>query len=449
MPDLREKYARYAWWLLALGVLGRLPALTLSAHGSIIVFFDGSYLQAARDIVHLNFHALGLRPPAYPLLLALCGLNTRVIWFAQSALGITASWMIFDMALRRTGHGLFSLLVGLACSLAPEVLFYESSIMSEALTNFLLVTSIWLMSRRESNGKTTLWYRLVLGSIVAMAGLTRPLMICLAPVYFCFLVPLRAPAKILQRALIKPMLAFAVPVAVLIFGWCGLVYSNTGLFSPTTASGISMMNQVDPYVGLAPERYALLRDAWLQSHWRMEKYPTRNAIPVFNGAVQMVEAQTGKSRIQVSREYQALAVYLAIHHPLLYLRRAEQGWMQFWGEPTMDEVEWPQASAVTPSEFLMTLASFLNREIDGAFVVLALLSLPCALVRPGTFTKLEYLIFAIALWTSAFSAFMEFGENRRFCVPFYMLIVYTLLTRGWLWITPSGSSESVIAAGSD
>ena len=107
--------------------------------------------------------------------------------------------MIFDMAFRRTRHGLFSLLVGLACSLIPEVLVYESWVMTEALTNFLLVTSLWLITRCDGAGESNIRYPLGLGSIVALAGLTRPLMICLVPVYYCFLVPLWPPAKILRR----------------------------------------------------------------------------------------------------------------------------------------------------------------------------------------------------------------------------------------------------------
>jgi hypothetical protein len=90
----------------------------------------------------------------------------------------------------------------------------------------------------------------------------------------------------------------------------------------------------------------------------------------------------------------------------------------------------------------MTMVNFLVREVEAVFLVLALLSIPCALFYPKAFTKLEYLTFAIALWVSVFAAFTEFGENRRYCVPFYMLIIYTLLTRVWLWITATSSVDS-------
>jgi hypothetical protein len=152
-------------------------------------------------------------------------------------------------------------------------------------------------------------------------------------------------------------------------------------------------------------------------------------------ALPEMERQTGKTEIQVHHELASLALYLQIHHPLLCLRRAEQGWMKFWGEPNPKEVEWPPGGKIGVSEFVTTTAYFLTREVKAAFLVLALISIPCALFRLKAFTKLEYLIFAIVLWVSIFAAFTEFGDNRRFCVPFYMMIIYTLLTRGWVWIT--------------
>lgn len=437
MPDQQDKFGRYALVLLALGVLGRLPTLISPGHVSIMVYFDGSYIQAAQEILHHNFHALGVRTPIYPLLIALCGLNFWAICLAQSILGVAASLMIFEMAFRRTHHALFSLLVGLACSLAPEVLIYESSVMTEALTNFLLVASFWLMTRFNEKVESHIPYPLALGAIVALAGLTRPLMLCLVPVYYCFLVPLWPPAKILRREFFKRTISFALPAMAIIFSWCGLVYHNTGSFTPTTLSGHNIMDQVDPFVELAPERFAVLRDAWIKSRLHNQKFPNMNANPVFDEALPEVERQTGKTKIQVSHDYQSLAFYLAIHHPLLYLRRAEQGWMQFWGEPTLDEVEWPESSTVTPGDILMTMASFLVRESKAVFLVLALLSIPCAFARFKAFTKLEYLAFALALWVSVFAALTEYGENRRFCVPFYMVIIYTLMTRAWVWISTS------------
>jgi len=436
MPEQQDKFGRCALVLLVVGALARLFMMILFL---TLCPIDDSYMQAAKGILRFNFHVLGDRVPVYPLLIALCGLNPRAIWFAQSILGVAASLMIFDMAFRRTRHGLFSLLVGLTCSLIPEVLVYESLVETEVLTNFLLVVSLWLITRADGAGESNIRYPLGLGTIVALAGLTRPLMICLVPVYYCFLVPLWPPAKIVQREAIKRTLSFALPVIVFILGWCGFNYFNHGYFTPTTRAGEHLMCQVDPYVYLAPDRFAVLRDAWLQTHLKTNLSPNEGAEDDYNATVPEVGRQTGKTDIQVSREFASLALYLEIHHPLLCLRRVEQGWIKFWGEPHLGEVEWPQDGKVRLSASVNVMAHFLVREVKAVFLVLALLSLPCALFRLKAFTKMEYLIFASALWVSVFAAFTEFADNRRYCVPFYMLIMYTVLTRGWVWIAATSS----------
>jgi hypothetical protein len=373
---------------------------------------------------------LGDRVPVYPLLVALCGLNPGVIWVAQSILGIASSLMLFDMAFRRTRHGLFSFLVGLICGLIPEVVIFEAGIMTESLTNFLLVASLWFIARCDGAEEGNIRYPLALGTIVALAGLTRPLMMCLVPVYFCFLVPLWPPTQTLRPENIKKTFYYSLPVIVLILGWCGFNYFDHGYFTPTIRAGQQLMDQVDPYVELAPDRFAVLRDDWLKSRGQFsqdEDYP--------DSYLRKMERLTGKTEAQLCHEYAALALYLEIHHPLLCFRRTEQGWMQFWGEPNGSEIEWPRDGKFRLKESVNAMDYFLIREIKATFLILALVSIPCALFRPMAFTKLEYLISAIALWISIVAAFTEFGDNRRFCLPLYMAIFYSVLVRGWTWIT--------------
>jgi len=439
MPQQQDKSARYALVLLVIGALGRLLLMTLLRSFLSVPQIDWSYIQAAQDILRINIHALGDRVPVYPMLVALCGLKPRVVWVAQSVLGVAASLMIFEMSFRRTRHALGSFLIGLGSSLIPEVLVYESWVSAEVLTNFLLVTSLWLITRCDGAGESNSRYLLGLGSILALAGLTRPLMICLAPVYYCFLVPLWPPAQIWRRENIKKTLFFALPVIVSVLGWCGINYLNNGFFTPSTRSGQQLMDQVDPYVDLAPDRFAVLRDAWLQSRQQINDYPNRSREDVYDGALPEMEKRTGETEIQVNHELTSLALYLEIHHPLICLRRAEQGWMQFWGEPSPNEVEWPRGGKIGLTELVAPMAKFLVREVKAVFLVLALLSVPCAFFRPKAFTRLEYLTFAMALWISIFAAFTEFGDNHRFCVPLLMLIVYTVLTWGWMGIAAISS----------
>jgi len=160
----------------------------------------------------------------------------------------------------------------------------------------------------------------------------------------------------------------------------------------------------------------------------------------------LVERQTGQTEAQVSRDLSALAVYMEIHYPAHSLRRAELGWIQFWGQPSPEEYLWPPDGQMRINSFLLVMSDFLIRDVKAVFLTLSLISIVCAFVRRQTFSKLEYLTFAVAVWISVFAAFTEFGDNRRFCVPLYMLIVYTVATRLWLWIATLPETSAGMSA---
>jgi hypothetical protein len=261
VPEKRDGYITRSLVLLAVGVLVRLLLMTRLRP----LLVDPSYVDAARHILHLDFRALGDRVPVYPLLIALCGLNFRAVWVVQCILGLAASLMIFDMALRLTRHGPSALVIALACSLIRDVLLYEPAIATEALASFLLVASFWLITRGAGTAEDNVWYPLGVGLTAALAGLNRPLLLCLIPVYYFFLVPIWPPANILRRDVHKKSLLFAFPVLALVLGWCGFNYFNSGFFTPTTRAGQQLMDQVTPYVELAPDKFAVLRDVWVKN----------------------------------------------------------------------------------------------------------------------------------------------------------------------------------------
>jgi hypothetical protein len=346
--------------------------------------------------------------------------------------------MVFDLAFRLTRHGASALLIALACSLIRDVLLWERAIATEALASFLLVVSFWLITRGEGSGEYKAWYPLVVGLTVAFAGLNRPLMLCLIPVYYFFLVPLWPPSNILRGQVGKKSLLFAVPVVTLVLGWCAFNYFNSGFFTPTTRAGQQLMDPVTPYVELAPEKFGVLRDVWVKNRPHFHDVQE----DLFNESLPEIQRRTGKSQAQVSRELAHLAVYLQVHHPLLCLRQAEDGWMQFWGAFSAGDLTWPPELRMKLTGFISPMIEFLIRQGVALFLVLALLSLPLALLRLQVFSKSDHLVFALALWCSVFAALAEFGDNRRFLVPFLPLIFYVVLTCGWRWLTSPLSAKN-------
>src|SRR5579871_2362735 len=133
MTSSKDRHRIHALVLLLVSALARLPNVLSSGRDLMPVYFDGSYIVAGKYLLHGQFHALGIRTPVYPALLAICGINLRAIFMVQALLGIAAALLIFQLALRRTGNSLVALLIGLVCSLSPDVLLHESSVMTETL----------------------------------------------------------------------------------------------------------------------------------------------------------------------------------------------------------------------------------------------------------------------------------------------------------------------------
>ena len=163
-----------------------------------------------------------------------------------------ASLMIFDMALRHTNSGSVALIVGLACSLIRDLLIYESYIATETLASLSRRNSLWLMARAEGTGESNMWFPLGVGTTSGVGRLNRPLMLCLIPVFYCFMLPVWTPANILSARRHQENASFRCPRVVFIFGWCGFNYFNCGFFSPTTRAGQQLMDPSTPLRGIRP-----------------------------------------------------------------------------------------------------------------------------------------------------------------------------------------------------
>jgi hypothetical protein len=244
-------------------------------------------------------------------------------------------------------------------------------------------------------------------------------MLSLIPIYFYFVVSAWFPFRGLRRDLIRGALVFSAPVIILIGGWCTFNYVNNGVFTATTLTGHNLMRQASAYMDLAPDRFAPIKEVW-------KRDPT-----------QFDESQyTRQERAQFVRQSVSLALYLYVHHPLLCIARAEQGWIAFWGTVGPEELDWSDSSRIGILQLLSAPAKFFVGEIKSVFLILALIAIPCAVFGLSIFNREEKFTFALAMWASVFAAFTEYGiNNYRYSYPFLRLILYTVLVAGWTCVT--------------
>ncbi len=138
-----------------------------------------SYRRLAESVLHGFANYDGTRTPGYPIFLALVGSDQRV-WLFQLFLGFVTTFLLFYVGWKLTDKLWFGGLIALAHTLNLGQLFFESNLLTESLTTFLLALTmagmfVWLLSPKVRS----LWLAFLLGLISSATLLVRPLFIYL------------------------------------------------------------------------------------------------------------------------------------------------------------------------------------------------------------------------------------------------------------------------------
>ena len=179
----------------------------------------------------------GTRTPGYPVFLALAGSDQHV-WLVQLLLGFVTTLLIFFIGWKLTDKAWFGGMLALAHTLNLGQLFFESNLLTESLTTFLMILTmagvvVWLIYPKYRRP----WLAFLLGLVSTATLLVRPLFIYL-PFYlllFLWIEPrlTSTPASHYRRESIrwlKPSLfagspccamelRLLVPVVLLLGGW--------------------------------------------------------------------------------------------------------------------------------------------------------------------------------------------------------------------------------------
>jgi 4-amino-4-deoxy-L-arabinose transferase-like glycosyltransferase len=447
-PDL---FAEPRTILSILLILGLLPRLALLLCGAPVVQPDTtSYAELATQIARLDFHAYtAIRTPVYPLFMLLCGMNYRVIMAAQFVIGLGIAAILFTLTLRQTKQTRLAFLAGLLYSMDMRMLYYEANIMPETLTAFWIVLSVWVYQRLAAPATGARGASVgALGLLLALAGLTRPLLLCLVPVYLVFLPVWRGRAPS-ERA--RLLACYLVPILVPVGAWAAFNKVTVGYFEPSSLTGFSLLTHSGQSMRYAPEKYARFRDIYLRYEAMENEKPQSAMDSVTWASAREMMRQTGLSHSALSGQLTRLSLYLFAHHPVTYLKTVVIGWGRFW---ISERSIWGVGDPTTPN----TLTSrFLARFVllDRALVILLNIlflgisgyTLYCLLTRRRADLPLLPLVsMAVVLSVSVAQALTEYGSNPRYSAPFYPLVLYVVVS-GWaIWRRHARGANVLTAA---
>ncbi|MGH2606019.1 MAG: hypothetical protein ACRDG5_05460, partial [Anaerolineales bacterium] len=207
-----------------LGLLAAAERLALWKFYAPIEYNDTrAYFRLADVLSTSNLSGYdGSRVPGYPAFVALLGRDLSAVWAVQLFFGWGLTMLLFLLTWWTTGRATLALLVGGLYSLIPGLFLFESNLLTETLTSFLVVAAVVLVVWLD-RGVPSSRRGLVLvtaGTAAAAAGLVRALFF----VFPFWLLPfvLTSGSKG-WRARVGDGALFLAPGLILLGGWLGFM----------------------------------------------------------------------------------------------------------------------------------------------------------------------------------------------------------------------------------
>lgn len=381
---------------------------------------DGeTYLQLARQIATLNFSDYnGQRTPAYPMLLLATGNSPLLIWIIQAFMSLGAAILLFLMTRTHGGGKRLALGVALSYLLVLNTLFYESAVLTETASAFLLVLVTYLFLKAVRNGMTLL-SATGLGLAVATLILTRP--------QYIFMIPLLAllVAFLCNRRWIV-LLAFLLTSAVPVAGWMNFNKQQIGHFSLTSLLGYNLSNHTGAFMELASDEHALFRDIYVKYRDEKIRETGFHQMTIFRARDELKQV-SGLDEVALSARFQRISVELITQNPQRYAISVAKAWASFWAVPRYGQRQNITTGGLAAAlDWIWKIEHPLLRLLNAIFLVssalMAVQILRCRKQGIARFAAPAFMA-SVVLATSVVQALAEYGENPRYFIPSQPLVI--------------------------
>ena len=206
--------------LFLLALAARLAAIAVVGFSTLRFGDARAYLFAAQELVRTGHYPLATEPfyfraPGYPVFLAAATLgNPDRIALAKIANAVLGA--LVALALAGLSAGIFrrrglAIATGAAAALHPGFVYLSTDVQSEPLFLLLLLSAGWLLLSAADRPSSNL--ALLAGASLALAALTRPTALVLAPLLATPLADSRYPARVRWHVAASALLGFLFALA--------------------------------------------------------------------------------------------------------------------------------------------------------------------------------------------------------------------------------------------
>jgi 4-amino-4-deoxy-L-arabinose transferase-like glycosyltransferase len=388
-----------------------------------IFFHDtNSYLETTNCLLSWDFtNYRAIRPPIYPLLLSLQYIDERVLWLAQSLMGIINSILIFLIAENLTKVKI-AFMTAILYTLSFNILFAEAALLSETTSIFFLLLTINYFIKYLKEIKIK--YLFLIGILSSLAILTRPIMIVLVPAILISLYVFHRNNnyKIIRSAIHCSY--FLVPVILVVFGISYFNKIQVNYFSITTLTGFNLSNHSGAFIELCQDsEYQQIKEILIE--YRNKRGTHRwGAIE----AEQELMQRTGLNYPELSKKLTMMSIKLFLQHPILYLKNVVISFINYWGAGNVWDIQKIKPAPVKlVFENLWKIQKIILISVN-LFFIITIISLVFYKRSLIVSHNPVFLLLAIVIvFSSLFQAMVEYGENTRYKLPFQPLILVFII----------------------
>lgn len=431
---------RWGGALLLFGLLERLVLLLV--YQPIPYSDTNAYMRLAEPLSNLTLKGYdGTRVLGYPALLAIAGLDEQKAWVLQMILGLMISMLLFWIVLKTTDSAALGVLLGGLYDLIPGQFLFESNLLSETLTAFLVILcfgSFVAFACVKSIPKRLVAV-LLLGIAASLPGMVRPYFFPIT-LFFLPLVCFIGAGSVRRRLL--RMAIYSLPPLIIQGGWLLWIRNTYHMISPTVMSGYSLVQHTGEYFELLPDDVAAIRDTYLQFRDAQiaERGVQTNAI--WEAIPAMSEA-SGLGFYDLSRELQRLSIELIRAHPDRYLANVVEGWINFWKAPVYWRAEALQSSVLLS---IIKVLIWIGRGLSVLANLVFLLLSTFAVLSKRMRNRIGFDIYSgtavgLVVMISIVQTLVDHGDNPRFLVPLQMIVFFIVIRSLWYSLKKREVSE--------
>jgi len=395
----------------------------IAIYWKVTIFPDtGSYSALAEPLLKFNLSGYdGERSPGYPLLLALANNWFPLVVVYQMLLGIITAIYLYKTLQVLQFSQRVSLYSTLLFNSMLHVIFYETAILSEALTLLFMVAAFYhifkLLLYKQAGYKQLIIISLLLGWLTII----KPFYIFLPfVIYGLYTLKDFRFAKIINKSLVIllfPLISF--------LGWSYVNKVNTGYFVSTTYFGLNMSQNCVYFAEKTPEKYHLISSIYVKHREQAIKENKDVAMTIWYACDELMK-KTGLDFVNLSHELGEFSKVAIKNNPGDYAKQVFISWKDFW----KTAMHWNY------EDFNV---KYSNKACQGVwyiqgFILVTLKIIFVLLIPYYTFLFLKnrkitppFIIITVVFTASLLQALVTYGTNNRYSYPFEFLMLICIL----------------------